>query len=164
MHIHTCPRCRGGQSSISDQSLWDFWCRKWHWDGYSYPSTSVFPACITPAPVRTHNSFTQHPSNQHRRYVKLFSHPSFPPQLCIIIFHSDEIGSGTQLAPFSMVNEGSFLSIKMADTWHQHSSRFVTEVKNTCISTCIFPYGCTVWYLIKLGKFIFTDVLGSRNP
>jgi hypothetical protein len=103
------------------------------------------------------------PSNQQRRYVKHFSHPCFPSQLCVIIFHRDAIGSGTQPAPRSMVNEGSFPGIKMADTWHQHTSRFVTQVKNNCSSACIVPYGCTVWYLIKLRKIDLHRCTGPKK-
>jgi hypothetical protein len=52
------------------------------------------------------------PSNLQRRYVEHFSHPSFPPQHCVIIFHRDANGSGTQPVPCSMVNEGFFPELK----------------------------------------------------
>jgi hypothetical protein len=160
MRINTCPRCRGGPSSISDQS---FWCRKRHWDGYFYPSNSVFPACITPAHLFHLTSTLHNPSNQQHPFQTLFTSQFSTTTLRNNFLHREAIGSETQPAPCSMVNEGSLPGIKMADTWHQHSSRFVTEVKSTYSPTCIVPYGCTVRYLIKLREIYLHRYAGLKK-
>jgi hypothetical protein len=41
--FNSMHRCRRGLGLIPGQSMWDLWWKKWHWDRFPPPKTSVFP-------------------------------------------------------------------------------------------------------------------------
>jgi len=57
LHIHSSVWSQiRGPGSIPDQSLWDLWWDKWHWDRF-YSNTSVFTIRIISPVLHIHRAF-----------------------------------------------------------------------------------------------------------